>query len=477
MTRLPVKQAPSLKRSPRSNQAIVGAAIVALVTLIALIGMPRTVQSSPHPGATGGTAGAVAPTGETTTVAVTVDGMSFVPNRIEVPVGNNLKIEFHNTGDQTHDLVLANGAKTGHVAAGDSATLDGGVIGATTEGWCSLPGHRAMGMALEVVATGNGTDAAPPGHGSGGHDMGDMGSGEADAASPTMAQLMRQAQASAPAPAALEPLTAQTHHEYTFSVTESTDPVVDGLTRAIWTYNGTSPGPTLHGAVGDTFTITLVNDGTMGHSIDFHASDLAPDLPMRTIEPGESLVYEFTAHRAGIWMYHCGTMPMSQHIGNGLFGAVVIDPPGLEPVDESYVLVQSELYLGANGQPASAAKAAAMTPDVMMFNGRAFQYAAHPLTAKVGDRVRLWVLDAGPNMSLSFHVVGKQFDTVWTEGAYTVKDGGPSGADGAQVLPLLAAQGGFVEFTVDEAGHYSIVNHQMSLAEKGAQGVLEVTAK
>ena len=161
-----------------------------------------------------------------------------------------------------------------------------------------------------------------------------------------------------------------------------------GRTREVWTYNGTTPGPILHGRVGDTFHITLVNHGTMGHSIDFHAGEVAPDQPMRTIEPGQSLDYTFTASRAGIWMYHCATMPMSSHIANGMFGAVVIEPDGLEQVDRSYVVVQSELYLGANGQPADAGTIAGLVPDVVAFNGRAFQYDAHPLTATVGQRVR-----------------------------------------------------------------------------------------
>jgi len=136
------------------------------------------------------------------------------------------------------------------------------------------------------------------------------------------------------------------------------------------------------------------------------------------------------------------------------------------------VLVQSEMYLGEEGEGTSDAKAAAATPDVVAFNGRAFQYAAHPLAARAGERVRVWVLDAGPNSSLSFHVVGTQFDTVWTEGAYSVRQDARAGA---QVLPLLAAQGGFVEFVAPQPGHYSFVNHQMSLAQKGAQGVFEVT--
>jgi len=225
--------------------------------------------------------------------------------------------------------------------------------------------------------------------------------------------------------------------------------------------------------VGDTFHVTLINDGSMGHSIDFHAGELAPDEPMRTIAPGESLTYDFTATRAGIWMYHCATMPMSHHIANGMFGVVVIEPDDLETA-RSFVLVQSEMYLGADGAGTSPVKAASGAPDVVAFNGRAFQYAAHPLKARVGERVRIWVLDAGPDSSLSFHVVGTQFDTVWSEGAYSLNREVATDHGGAQVLPLLAAQGGFVEFVAPAAGRYAFVNHQMSLAEKGAQGILEV---
>src|SRR5690606_31750590 len=129
-----------------------------------------------------------------------------------------------------------------------------------------------------------------------------------------------------------------------------------GIRQERWTFGGTAPGPVLRGKVGDTFEITLVNDGTIGHSIDFHAGALAPDEPMRTIQPGESLTYSFTATRSGIWMYHCATMPMSLHVANGMFGAVVIDPPGLPEVDREFLLVQSEFYLGAQGAEADPLK-------------------------------------------------------------------------------------------------------------------------
>jgi nitrite reductase (NO-forming) len=258
-------------------------------------------------------------------------------------------------------------------------------------------------------------------------------------------------------------------HRVRLEVTETVREVAPGVRQPVWTYNGTAPGPTLHGRVGDRFEITLVNNGTIGHSIDFHAGALAPDQPMRTISPGQSLVYRFTATRAGIWMYHCSSMPMSAHIAAGLFGAVVIDPPDLPPADRTYVLIQSELYFGT-------AALAAAHPDAVVFNGYPNQYDHHPLTARPGERVRLWVLDAGPTRALSFHVVGGQFDRVWTEGGWVLGSAtSPATDTGAQVLPLLPAQGGFVELTLPEPGHYPFVNHILTDAERGAHGILHVT--
>jgi len=250
--------------------------------------------------------------------------------------------------------------------------------------------------------------------------------------------------------------------------------VAVGIRQKLWTFNGTAPGPTLHGRVGDRFEVTLINDGTIGHSIDFHAGALAPDAPMRTIAPGRSLTYRFTATRSGIWMYHCGSMPMTAHIANGMFGTVIIDPPGLAKVDREYVLAQSELYLGPQDRPVDAAKAAAERPDAVVFNGFARQYDFEPLVARVGERVRIWVLAAGPNRGTSFHVVGGQFDTVFSEGGWLLRPGdGSSG--GSQVLSLGAAQGGFVELSLPQAGNYPFVSHAMVDAERGAHGLFRVT--
>jgi len=262
----------------------------------------------------------------------------------------------------------------------------------------------------------------------------------------------------------------------TLTVEEHEQQVAPGVWQRRWTYNGTTPGPTLHGRVGDVFYVTLVNHGTMGHSIDFHAGTRAPDTVMRTVPPGGSLTYRFTAARAGIWMYHCATMPMSAHIAAGLVDAVVIEPPDLRPVDRSYLLVQSEAYLGASTTQGSAsevdaAKAAADTPDAVVFNGIADQYDTAPLSARVGERVRFWVLDAGPNRATSFHVVGAQFDAAYAEGAWLLRPGSPGGS---QSLSLAASQGGFVETVFAEPGHYSFVDHVMADAERGAHGTMVV---
>jgi nitrite reductase (NO-forming) len=378
--------------------------------------------------------------------------MKFVPSEIDVPAGDRLVLEVVNTDNQLHDLVLETGADSGRLAPGESTTVDVGVVGRGLDGWCSLVGHRQMGMTLQINVT-------EPGHD---HHA----SGPAEPASDHEAL-----------DAELPPLEddgPQTHR-VTMTVGEVEREVAPGITQRLWTYNGRAPGPVLHGRVGDRFVVTLVNDGTIGHSIDFHAGALAPDRPMRTLEPGQSLTYRFTAERAGVWMYHCSTMPMSVHIANGMFGAVIIDPPGLTPVDREYVLVQSEYYLGPQNGEVDAAKVATQKPDLVVFNGYADQYRYAPLTAKVGERVRIWVLDAGPNLSSSFHIVGGQFDTVFSEGDYRLRNGGSTGTGGSQALALQPAQGGFVEFTLPEAGNYSFVTHAMSNAEKGAAGTIRVT--
>ncbi|TFB88277.1 copper oxidase [Cryobacterium algoricola] len=467
--------------APRPRRT--GSVVVAAGALLLAV----TVGVAMDPAALGVTGGlsvvSVPATGHTTTVDVTMAGMRFSPDSVSVPAGDTLVINLTNADDRVHNLVLDTGITSGSVNPGTTTVIEAGVVGAAIAGWCSIAGHKQLGMVFSVTVAGGAGGTSSSGTGSSGTGMGgmDMGTGADAGASgaPSAAEdvdLMKQPAGDfAARDARLAPASADTVHKLTLTVQNVETEVSPGVRQTLWTYNGTAPGPTLHGHVGDIFEITFVNVGTIDHSIDFHAGALAPDKPMRTIMPGESLTYRFTATRSGIWLYHCSTMPMSAHIANGMFGAVIIDPPGLEPVSAEYVLVQSEFYLGPEGGEVDAARVTTQLPDLLAFNGYANQYADRPLTARAGETVRIWVLDAGPNVGSSFHVVGGQFDSVFKEGDYLLRDGGSTGTGGAQVLDLAAAQGGFVELTFPEAGHYSFVSHVMSDAEKGARGVFAVT--
>jgi nitrite reductase (NO-forming) len=259
-----------------------------------------------------------------------------------------------------------------------------------------------------------------------------------------------------------------TLHEYSFDATETLKEVAPGVTQQVWTFNDQVPGPILRGKVGDTFRVTVTNKGSLGHSLDFHASMVAWDDEMRTLAPGESLVYEFTARFAGAFMYHCGTAPALHHIGNGMFGAIIIDPPELAPVEQEFVFVQSEYYFGPQGEPGSLTKMQNDDWDAVVFNGYHSQYVHAPIAVDVDTRYRVWVVDAGPSENSAFHIVGTVFDTVFKEGAYLLRPDETNG--GSQVLDLQPAQGGFVEFSFAEDGLYPFVSHKFSNPGKGALG-------
>lgn len=267
----------------------------------------------------------------------------------------------------------------------------------------------------------------------------------------------------------LAPAPGATIQNVTFHIQDKVTEVAPGVTQLLWTFNGQTPGPILHGHVGDVFNVTVTNDMDMPHSIDFHASQTSMDTDMRELKKGESLVYSFKADYAGIFMYHCGTVPALEHIANGMFGAVVIDPPGLDAVQHEYVMVQSELYLGPQGMSPDYAKVLADKPDAVVFNEYYNQYKFSPLNVKAGDRIRIWVIDDGPSDFSSFHVVGTIFDTVYKEGNYLLQKGD---SGGSQALDLLPAQGGFVEFNVYKPGMYAMVSHKFVDANRGAMGVI-----
>ena len=273
---------------------------------------------------------------------------------------------------------------------------------------------------------------------------------------------------------AVPPVLAGKVHDIDLPIKDVTIEVAPGRTVAAWTFGGTVPGPVIHVKVGDLVRVHLTNETQMTHSIDFHASQVAMNDQMVAIAPGATWTYTFTAEYAGVWMYHCGTGPTLLHIANGMYGMVIVDPAQpLPPVDHEYALVQGEWYLGENGQPTDYAKAseAAPSPDFVVFNGVANQYKDHPLHVEPGDDVRFYVLDAGPNVDSSFHVVGTIFHRVMKEGI--LMDAATNGGWGSQAVDLAPAQAAIIDLTIPESGMFVFVTHAFNFVQLGAAGILK----
>ncbi len=299
-----------------------------------------------------------------------------------------------------------------------------------------------------------------------------MNTGAANLATPTARMPMPPVEPHKVFDPVLPPASPDKVKQVTLRVKDVTTEVAPGVPVDLWTYDGTVPGTTIHVNLGDTVKFTLVNDGTMENSIDFHAAQTPGNKNYVSIKPGQSLSFEWKANSPGVFMYHCGTPPVIHHIANGMYGAIVVSSPDLKPVDKEYVIVQSEFYLkkGPDGlsHTDSAKASAAGAPDYVVFNGYANQYKDAPLTAEPGQRVRLWVVNAGPTTFSAFHVIGAIFDTAFA-------DGDPQNVQhGMQTVTIPPGGGYMVELVIPEAGLYSFVTHSFTYTGKGALGVIKV---
>jgi nitrite reductase (NO-forming) len=249
-----------------------------------------------------------------------------------------------------------------------------------------------------------------------------------------------------------------------------------------WTFGDSIPGPIIHVKVGQTIRFAMtdrsndtmqnqamhMNMKPMQHSIDFHAAMVNPADKYRTIQPGETIHFTWTANYPGVFMYHCATPSVLVHISNGMFGMVIVEPRDGYPttVDTEFALVQNEYYLKQNGDAYVMDTAAARTrqPSYVTFNGKIGQYIIHPLKVKAGKRVRVYFLNVGPNNISNFHVIGTILDKVWL-------DGNPKNQlVGMQSVLVGPASGAIMEFVLPEPGRYPFVDHSFANAEAGATG-------
>ena len=268
--------------------------------------------------------------------------------------------------------------------------------------------------------------------------------------------------------------------EFRIPIVHSTIEIADGVKYDGWTFGGTVPGPVVRVRVGDVVRIKVVNQSPMPHSIDFHAARIPANVAYRMILPKDSISFEFTARDAGAFMVHCGTPPVTMHIMQGMYFPIIVDPAdgwGTK-ADDEFVITQSEFYVkddtAATIHEPDYQAAGEKRATYVTFNGRAFQYKENPLQVKVGDRVRFFVVNAGPNFTSDFHVVGAIFDRVYP-------DGNPKHAlEGVQTYPVPAGGGVVFETTFDAdasgEGLYPFVTHAFSDAEKGAVGIIRVGA-
>ena len=248
--------------------------------------------------------------------------------------------------------------------------------------------------------------------------------------------------------------------------------IASGVDYQGWTFGGTVPGPIIHVRQGQTVNVTFTNNGMMQHSIDFHAAGTPPSVHFVEIQPGETIKFSFVARIPGAFLYHCGTPPVLLHIGNGMYGALIVDPvEPLPPADESYVIVQGEWYtqqVSGNLMGPDFEKMSQERPDEVVFNGAAFQYRDHPLPVTAGKRVRAYFVNAGPDLWSSFHVIGTVFDKVYPDGDSA------HALSGVSTYSVSPGAGAVFDLVIPEPGKYPFVDHDMAHANIGAQGIFEV---
>ncbi len=445
------------------GRIVLFASAVASVLLLTLIYAVVAIQSGETASASASPSSSAAATGGEVLgeISISAFDLGFDPSTVDVAAPGVYSVMFHNTGAIAHDLTFADGTKFA-AEPGEMATGTVTIPEAGTTFLCTIPGHSDAGMTGNVTVAG----AAPS-------PSGDSHGGPApttDVAADPSAPPYELRDPAAP------PLLAGKVHDIDLTVEEKLMTVAKGYQQMVWTFNGSVPGPVIRVKVGDTIRVHLKNPATntLSHSVDFHASQVAWNDEMTSIKPGEEKLYEWTAEYAGVWMYHCGTAPALHHIANGMFGMVIVEPAeGLPKVDKEFAIVQSEWYLGPQGKETNLAKASAgaPAPDFVMFNGVANQYLDNPIQVGTGERVRIFLLDAGPNIDSSFHIVGTIFDTVTKEGIHLVR--GNDGSWASQAVDLSPAQGAIIEFQTAEDGQYPMVTHAFNFVGRGALGLFQ----
>jgi len=269
------------------------------------------------------------------------------------------------------------------------------------------------------------------------------------------------------------------HLVVNLEIKEQEGEMVDGTKYIYWTFGGSVPGSFIRTRVGDEVEFHLKNhpDNKLPHNIDLHAvTGPGGGATSSLVAPGHEKVFNFKVLNPGLYVYHCATAPVGMHIANGMYGLILVEPEGgLPPVDKEFYVMQGDFYTkGAYGekgvQPFDMNKAIKEEPDYVVFNGKVGSIAGDKaLTAKVGETVRIYMGNGGPNLVSSFHVIGEIFDKVHIEGGDAINKN-------VQTTLIPAGGSAIVEFKVDVPGTFILVDHSIFRAfNKGALGMLKVS--
>lgn len=375
-----------------------------------------------------------------------------------VPEGAVVQINLVNGDGATHDvsvpdfkaksnLVKAKGASTSIVFVASKSGVFNYI--------CTLPGHVAAGMIGKIVV--GGASEAPVVKGA------DISGNPMDVGMPVGARGPKKLKVN-------------------LETTEITGQLGDGTTYKYWTFNNKVPGPFLRVRVGDTVEVNMTNskDSHMIHSVDFHAVTGPGGGAVATqAAPGSTKSFTFKALNPGLFVYHCATPMVAEHISNGMYGMILVEPEGgLPKVDREFYVMQGEIYTaqrhGSQGEVEfSLEKLLNEQPEHLVFNGSHDALTkTHRMEAKVGETVRIFFGVGGPNLTSSFHVIGEVFDRTYSQADLT-----STPLKNVQTTSVAPGGATMVEFKVEVPGRYILVDHALSRMEKGLAGFLHVTGE
>jgi len=385
------------------------------------------------------------------------NGIDGVDNpTLQVPEGAVVQITLIDGDGVEHNIAVPDfNSESDHVFAKDASAVI--VFRADKSGtfayFCQLPGHRQAGMEGKLVV---GNPAA--------------------AAAPAEAADISRDPADLPAPIATR---GAQNVRIDLETVEIKGRLADGTAYNYWTFNGKVPGPMLRVRVGDTIELHLKNNAAshMIHSVDLHAV-LAPGggAAVLQVPPGQEKSIVFKAMKPGLFVYHCATPMVANHIANGMYGMILVEPPGgLPKVDHEFYVMQGEIYttgvFGQHGdQEFDVGKLLAEKPEYFVLNGAVGALSKyHPMHSRVGDSVRIYFGVGGPNFTSSFHVIGEIFDQVYDLGSLT----SPPVQD-VQTVSVPPGGATAVTFKTLVPGRYMLVDHALSRMERGLMGFVMV---